>query len=156
MPRHQCITPVLSVQPWVTHQSLFGYVLLKNSVDHDWHRGVDGVVEYQECTLEQCLRAIVCVEYVQELSSEASNVFIQWELYQEWGSHIIPVAMNQERYSNFMNAKSEAWAAAVPSFPMIARPTWASWSMDTSFPPSPIAAVGIVGSAPGNIKYDNG
>ena len=42
---------------------------------------------------------------------------------------------------NLANAMSEALAAARPSRPMIPNPMWASWIMETSLPPSPMAAV---------------
>ena len=42
---------------------------------------------------------------------------------------------------NLAKAKSAALTAALPSLPMMPSPTWASWIIETSLPPSPTAAV---------------
>ena len=75
--RHQGVMTVITVKTRVCHQCCFWDILLQDGVDHAGHRGVDGVIQDKEGTLEQCLGAIVCVKHVEQLPSETRNVFVE-------------------------------------------------------------------------------
>ena len=59
---------------WIFHKNRFRECLLWESVDNDWDRGVDGVVQEQEHALEQGRPGKVWIDGKQQLACETRNL----------------------------------------------------------------------------------